>query len=124
MEFIGLKPLAFNAPSIEIETPAGEIIDLYNESTLRRVVLDGWGLRFAFTSDLDDARHFVVGFRDIRDLRVMQPSDWAPEEAEQIEDLLLRPEGPWQRVVFKAGGFEYEFDCAAVHFMLDDLPLG
>ena len=109
MNFVGLKTPAMDVPLIELETTAGEVLDLYNENSLRAAVLDADGLAFEFVSD--KARLTVVRFRAIRNLRVEQPWDWAPEESSQIEHLLIRKIGPWPRVVFKAGGLDYEFDC-------------
>jgi hypothetical protein len=109
MDFVGLKPPEMDVPLIELETSDGEVVDLYNENSLRAVVLDKDGLTFEFISD--KSRRIVVRFRAIRNLRVEQPSDWAPEESAQIEHLLIRKDGPWPRVAFKAGGLDYEFDC-------------
>ena len=112
MEYVGVKPPELNVPLIELETSDGEVVDLYNESSLRAVVLDERGLTFTFL--WRESREVVVGFGGIRNLRVEQPLDWAPEEASQIEHLLIRPEGPWPRVAFKAGGFDFEFDCGQI----------
>lgn len=101
-----------DVPLIELETTAGEVLDLYNQNSLRATVLDADGLAFEFVSS--DSRVTVVRFRAIRNLRVEQPSDWAPEESSQIEHLLIRKIGPWPRVVFKAGGLDYEFDCTEI----------
>lgn len=101
-----------DVPLIELETIAGEVVDLYNEYSLRAAVLDADGLAFEFISD--NSRVAVVRFCAIRSLRVEQPSDWAPEEASQIEHLLIRRTGPWPRIVFKAGGLDYEFDCGEI----------
>jgi hypothetical protein len=112
MRFVGLKPPEMDVPLIELETTVGEVVDLYNDNSLRAVILDMEGLAFDFISD--ESREIVVRFRDIRNLKVEQPSDWAPEESSQIEHLLIRNVGPWPRVVFKAGGFDYEFDCGEI----------
>jgi hypothetical protein len=109
MDYVGVKPPELNVPLIELETSGGVVVDLYNESSLRAVVLDERGLTFKFL--WRKSRELVVGFSAIRNLRVEQPSDWAPEESAQIEHLLIRPEGPWPEVVFKAGGLDFEFDC-------------
>jgi hypothetical protein len=101
-----------DVPLIELETTDGEVVDLYNENSLRATVLDADGLAFEFTSD--ESRVTVVRFRAIRNLRVEQPSDWASEESSQIEYLLIRRIGPWPRIVFKAGGLDYEFDCEEI----------
>jgi hypothetical protein len=112
VKFVGLKPPEMDVPLIELETTAGEVLDLYNENSLRAVVFDADGLAFEFISD--KARLTVLRFRAIRKLRVAQPPDWAPEESSQIEHLLIRRMGPWPRVVFKAGGLDYEFDCGEI----------
>lgn len=117
MDYVGVKPPERNVPLIELEASDGEIVDLYNESTLRSVVLDERGLAFKFTTG--KSGDVVVRFSAIRNLRVEQPSDWAPEESEQIEHLLIRDEGPWPRVAFKAGGLDYEFDCAALSLSME-----
>jgi hypothetical protein len=118
VDYVGVKPPEPNVPLIELETSDGEIVDLYNESTLRRVVLDERGLAFEFISDKFSS--IVVRFCAIRNLRIEQPPDWAPQESAQIEHLLIREEGPWPRVVFKAGGLDYEFDCGALCLTLED----
>lgn len=112
MNFVGLKPPEMDVPLIELETTVGEVVDLYNENSLRATILDADGLAFEFISDKSNVT--VVRFRAIRNLRVEQPSDWAPEESSQIEHLLIRRIGPWPRVVFKAGGLDYEFDCGEI----------
>ena len=121
MRFVGLKPLEMDKPLIEFETTAGEVLDLYNEHDLRSAVLDADGLAFEFVSTVSESfvpshSHVVVlRFRGIRNLRVEQPSDWAPQEADQIEDLLIRRTiGPWPQLVFNAGGLDYEFDCEEI----------
>ncbi len=110
MNFVGLKPLELNVPLIELETSAGEVVDLYNENWLRSAIINADGLTFEFTSSQGDGRGTLVRFAGLRNLRVEQPPDWVPEESSQIDHLLIP--GPWPRVVFKAGGLEYEFDCA------------
>ena len=115
--FVGLKPPEMDVPLIELETDAGQILDLYNEHSLRAVVLDERGLTFEFVSG--QSRRVDLRFSAIRNLRVEQPADWAPEEATQIEHLLIRNEGPWPRVVFKAGGVEYEFDCSELCLLVE-----
>ena len=112
MDYVGVKPPQLNVPLIELETNDGKIVDLYNDASLRVVVLDERGLAFEFTSNRSST--IVVRFCAIRNLRVEQPPDWAPQESTQIEHLLIREEGPWPRVVFKAGGLDYEFDCGAL----------
>ena len=118
MNFVGLKPPEMDVPLIELETTIGEVVDLYNENSLHAVIVDHDGLAFNFVSD--ESRQAVVRFRGIRNLRVEQPSDWAPEEASQIEHLLIRNVGPWPRVVFKAGGFDYEFDCREICLVIGE----
>ena len=125
MNFVGLKRPEFDDLLVELETTGGEVVDLYNEHRLRATILDADGLAFEFVSlefvldkarwlVTDRSRLIVVRFRAVRNLRVEQPSDWAPEESKQIEYLLIRRIGPWPRVVFKAGGLDYEFDCAEI----------
>ena len=109
MEFDGLAPPEFNVPLIELEAVDGTSVDLYNESTLRGATFDADGLTFEFASD--KVGRVALRFSALRGLRVEQPSDWDVRETAQIEHLLIRPEGPWPRVSFKAGGLEYEFDC-------------
>jgi hypothetical protein len=118
VDYVGMKPPEPNVPLIELVTSDGAIVDLYNESTLRAVVIDERGLAFEFISD--KSSRIVVRFGGIRNLRVEQPPDWAPQESGQIEHLLIREEGPWPRVVFKAGGLDYEFDCGAICLTLED----
>jgi hypothetical protein len=118
VDYVGVRPPELNVPLIELETDNGEIVDLYNESSLRRVVLDERGLAFEFISE--KSSRIVVQFCAVRNLRVGQPPDWAPQESAQIEHLLIREEGPWPRVVFKAGGLDYEFDCGALWLTLED----
>jgi hypothetical protein len=50
----------------------------------------------------------------------VQPPDWDVREAAQIDHLLIRHDGPWPRISFKAGGLEYEFDCDAVCLLVGD----
>lgn len=115
MRFEGVRAPALDAPLIELETPEGELVDLYNECLLESVALRGDVLVFAFVS-VAEGTPIVLRFERVRDLRVLQPQDWVPQEASQIDHLLIRSEGPWRGVVFKAGGLEYEFDCAALVF--------
>lgn len=113
MRFQGLKAPALNTPLIELETSVGAMVDLYNECNLESVVLRGDELAFGFSTDTDNAP-IVVRFEGVRHLRVAQPEGWVPQEATQIDHLLLRPGGPWPGVMFKAGGLEYEFDCTTL----------
>ena len=113
MQFRGVKVPAFDTPLIELETSGGTLVDLYNECRFEAAVLRGDEIAFEFASDTEDTL-IVVRFEGVRDLHVVQPEDWVPQEGDQIDHLLIRPEGPWRGVVFKAGGFEYEFDCAAL----------
>jgi hypothetical protein len=118
IDFVDLKPPELDVPLIELESTDGEIIDLYNEHSLRAVVLDERGLTFEFVSK--HSRRVDVRFSAVRNLRVEQPADWVQEEATQIEHLLIRMEGPWPQVLFKAGGLEYEFDCSTLRLALDE----
>ncbi len=113
MRFQGLKAPQLNVPLIELESPEGKFTDLYNEHELVSVELSGGALTFSFVSVYDPSSS-VVQFQGVRNLRVTQPEDWALGEADQIERLLIRPDGPWPAVTFKAGGCEYEFDCGVM----------
>lgn len=113
MQFQGLKAPPLDVPLIELESPGGKLIDLYNEYDLDSVALSGDVLVFTFVS-VADAASIAVQFQGIRDLRVVQPEGWVPEEARQIDHLLVRPDGPWPGVVFKAGGLDYEFNCTVM----------
>jgi len=113
IEFKGVKVPVLNVPLIEFETSAGKLVDLYNECQLEAVVLRGEEMDFTFVSITTDTP-IVVRFERVRNLRIVQPEGWMPQEASQIDHLLIRPEGPWRGVVFKAGGLEYEFDCTAL----------
>ncbi len=113
MRFQGLKAPPLDVPVIELESPGGQLIDLYNEYDLDSVALSGDLLVFLFVSVADGAS-VAVQFQGVRDLRVIQPEGWIPEEARQIDHLLVRTDGPWPGVVFKAGGLHYEFDCTVM----------
>jgi hypothetical protein len=113
MKFQGIKAPVLNTPLIELETLEGTLIDLYNDCQFESVALRGDELAFTFLTETEAAL-IVVGFEGVRHLRVVQSEDWAPQEAIQIDHLLIRPEGPWPGVVFKAGGLDYEFDCTTV----------
>lgn len=108
--FNGLKPPDLDVPVIELEATEGGVVDLYNECRLISVVFKGSQLCFDFLTRTSSSVRVL--FRGVRGLRVEQPSDWAEGEADQIEHLLIRGEGPWPRVDFKAGGLSYEFDAA------------
>jgi len=112
-----------NVPLIEIETTDGRLVDLYNENYLRCVVRRGDDLTFEFDSWPDRTVRTSLQFRGARDLRTSQPDDWHPGEAEQIEHLLVRGKGPWRRIVFKAGGLEYEFNSAELRFVVELAPV-
>lgn len=115
MKYDGLKPPERNVPLIEVEALNGEVIDFYNESRLKAVVLNEDGVTFRFGWRESKV---VLVFSQIRNLRVEQPADWAPEEIAQIEHLLIRDDGPWPRVVFKAGGLDFEFDCEELRLVV------
>jgi hypothetical protein len=107
--FTGAKPPDLDVPLIELEATGGGVVDLYNECRLTTVVLEGSQLGFDFLTLTGSSVRVL--FREISRLRVEQPPDWDPREADQIEHLLIRREGAWPRVVFKAGGLSYEFDA-------------
>ena len=111
MTFHGVKTPALDIPLIELETPQGDLVDLYNDYHLESVVLRGDDLTFGFVS-VSAGTPTEVRFSKVRELRVMQPKDWVPSEADQIDHLLVRPSGQRRRVTFKAGGLQYEFDCS------------
>lgn len=111
MRFSGMRDPKMDQPLIEVETLDGEVVDLYNENYLRAVVRRGDELVYEFDA-ADGSTATVLRFLEVRDLSVVQPEDWHPEEARQIEDFMIRKPGPWQRVVFKAGGLAYEFNAA------------
>lgn len=120
MDFIGIRQPRLDAPNIEVETEHGQIIDLYNDSRLRSVVRCGDELVFDFVAaEGFGAFNTVMRFLGVRDLRVEQPVDWHPNEADQIEDYLIRREGPWRRITFKAGGLEYEFDAVELRVAIE-----
>jgi hypothetical protein len=116
VHFVGLKTPAMDVPLIELEPRSGKLVDLYNDCDLHAVTFSASGLAFDFLPNKSrmahESRSIAVLFRNIQNLRVEQPRDWAPEESSQIDHLLIRQPGPWPQVVFKAGGLEFEFDCA------------
>lgn len=111
MTFHGVKSPALDIPLIELETPQGYLVDLYNDYHLQSVVLRGDQLTFGFAS-VTAGTPTDVRFSGVRDLHVLQAKDWVPREADQIDHLLIRPSGQRRRVTFKAGGLRYEFDCS------------
>lgn len=113
IQFKGVKAPPLNVPLIELETATGRLVDLYNECQLEAVVLRGGELTFSFVSDAEGTP-IVLRFDGVQRLSVVQPEGWVPQEASQIEHLLIRSQGPWRELVLKAGGLEYEFDCATV----------
>lgn len=98
-----------DVPLIELETPDGQVLDLYNDHSLSSLTVRADELTFEFASS--DRGVIFVRFSGVRNLRVDQPADWDPGEAPDIDHLLVRSSGPWPRIVFKAGGLEHEFDC-------------
>ena len=119
--FTGLKPPDLDVPVVELDATGGGVIDLYNECRLVAVVIKGAQLGFDFLTSTDSSVRVL--FRDVTSLRVEQPSAWDPREANQIEHLLIRREGPWPRVNFKAGGLSYEFDAAELVLVTQTDPL-
>lgn len=109
MAFSGLKHPQMDVPLIELETPDGQVLDLYNDHSLSSLTIRADELTFEFASS--DRGVVLVRFAGVRHLRVEQPADWDPGEASDIDHLLVRTSGPWRRIAFKAGGLEYEFDC-------------
>lgn len=121
MWFKGMRQPEMDDPFIEIETPEGQIVDLYNESDLQSVTRSGDELVFEFrAAEGFGALNAVLRFLGVRDLRVVQPEDWHPMEANQIVDLMIRRAGPWRRVIFKAGGLEYEFNAAELRVAVEE----
>lgn len=115
--FAGVKPPDFDVPVIELETPGGSSVDLYNECSLMTVVLEKSQLAFEFSTL--SGRRVRLLFCEVRGLGVEQPRDWVSDEWDQIEHLLIRREGPWPQVEFKAGGLSYEFDAAELVLVQD-----
>jgi len=111
MRFAGIREPQKDVPLIEVERSDGKLVDLYNECWLRSVVVCRDELSFNFVT-ADPAQTTRLRFLEVRNLSVVQPDDWSKGEADQIEHLLVRSSGPWSPVVFKAGGLEFEFDCA------------
>lgn len=54
---------------------------------------------------------------DVRNLRVEQRHDWVPEEWNDMDHLLTRPEDPWPEVMFVADGMSFEFDAATLELV-------
>ncbi len=113
MTFHGVKSPALDIPLIELETPQGDRVDLYNDYQLQSVVLLGDEMTFGFLS-VAAGTPTGVRFSGVRDLHIVQPKDWAPPEADQIDHLHIRPSGQWRQITFKAGGLEYDFDCSTM----------
>lgn len=113
IRFEGLRAPALDESLIDFESSDGKLVDLYNEHDLESVELSGDALTFRFVS-VADAAPTHVRFQGVRNLRVEQSDDWVPEEAGQIDHLLIRSDGPWPGVVFRAGGYDYEFDCTVM----------
>ncbi len=117
MQFKGVMFPRLNTPLIELQTTGGETIDLYNNCLLESVSLRGEKLIFVFAWD-GNQTPVLVQFDGVRCLRIFQPEGWVPQEASQIDHLLIRSEGPWSGIVFKAGGMEYEFDCSELELSI------
>ncbi len=111
IDYHGVKPPDLDTPLIEFETDNG-LVDLYNDYSLRAATFDAEGLAFDFAGA--NSASVRLQFREVKRLRVEQPADWMPREADQIDHLLIRAEGPWPRFEFKAGGLRYEFDAEVV----------
>jgi hypothetical protein len=112
IDYHGVKPPDLDTPLIELETDDDGVVDLYNDCRLRAATFDAEGLTFDFAAA--DGATIRLQFRGLERLRVEQPPDWVPQEAGQIDHLLIRREGPWPCFEFKAGGLRYEFDAAVV----------
>lgn len=112
VDYLGLQPPPLDEGVIELETLDGRIVDLYNESWLRSVVLGPAGLAFNFITA--DGGKIEVRFDAVRGLTVDQPADWVVQEFRQIERLLIRSPGPWPEIEFNANGMKYEFDAASL----------
>ena len=97
------------------------MIDLYNECRLVAAVIKGSQLGFDFVTSAGSSVRVL--FRGVSGLHVEQPPDWAAGESDQIEHLLIRREGAWPRVNFKAGGLSYEFDAAELVLVTQTDPL-
>ena len=110
-----------DVPLIEIEATTGQVVDLYNDFHLRSVVRQGDELAFEFNA-VNQSLKAVLRFLEVRDLCVVQPEDWHPEEADQIEGYMVRKPGPWKHIVFKAGGLEYEFNAAELRVVVKQTP--
>ena len=123
MKFFGMKEPDFDVPLIEIETVEGQVVDLYNESDLRSVVRRGDELVFEFDpADGYGSLSTMLRFIGVRELRIAQPEDWHPGEGDQIEHLLVRRPGHWPRIVFKAGGLDYEFNATELRAVATSTP--
>src|SRR3954452_2979688 len=72
--FHGIKPPALDTPLIEFETDDGELVDLYNDCTLRATTFDADGLMFEFVAS--DGATIRLRFRGVRRLEVEQSLDW------------------------------------------------
>lgn len=112
ISFVGIVAPPLNTPLIDFEMPDGSSLDLYNDAWLRSAVIEQGTLTFVF--EATDGSDVVVRFGAVRNLRATQPEDWVPEEADQIDHLLVRPDGQRPQVHFIAGGITYEFDASAL----------
>ena len=93
IDYHGVKPPDLDTPLIELETDDDGVVDLYNDCRLRSATFDAEGLTFDFAAA--DGATIRLQFRGLERLRVEQPPDWVPQEADQIDHLLIRREGPW-----------------------------
>lgn len=112
IKYQGLTPPDLDTPLIEFETDDGCVVDHYNEWSLRSATFDADGLVFEFAGP--DRGSLQLRFGGVQRLQVEQPPDWVPQQADQIDHLLIRREGPWPRFEFNAGGLRYEFDATVV----------
>ena len=89
MTFHGVKSPALDIPLIELETPQGDLVDLYNDYHLQSVVLRGDQLTFGFAS-VTAGTPTDVRFSGVRDLHVLQAKDWVPREAVHQSGAAIR----------------------------------
>lgn len=92
IKYEGLRPPEIDVPVIDLESVEGTMVDLYNDHTLTSVSLMDDVLLFSFRSVIK-TESSAVTFKEVRDLRVVQPEGWVVDEADQIDHLLVRSDG-------------------------------